>query len=308
MKKPFFLFFYLSLLFFFSSCTGQSTQEESRQRSPESNLPVFSNPFPYQLTDPDTIYFLPPALYEVSALSVYRPGELVMLEDERGIFYVFDLAKGEVIYQQRFAKDDDYEGIEVVGEYLYALKSDGDVFEVSNYNSDSLQTQKFETILREANDTEGMGYDAVNNQLLIACKAIPYLKEKAYKGHKAIYAFDLAADSMIAEPVLLIEKDAIKKYFEAQLTEGQEWQDDKITFNPSAIAIHPILDEIYILASSGKMLISVNRKGEILKAFHLDPRLFKHPEGMCFLPDGTLFISNEGDAGRPDLLKFSMHD
>jgi uncharacterized protein YjiK len=306
MHRSFLSYFCLSLIFFILSCTGQTTQDAGKQQTSAVQLSSLPNPFPYQLGNPDTIFILPPELYEVSALSFHREGELAMVEDEHGILYLFDWVKGEMSNKIMFGKDDDYEGVEQVGEIMYALKSDGDLFKIQYYDSDSIQTTKFETSLSKDNDTEGLGFDVLNNQLLIACKATPYLSEKNYKGSKAIYAFDLALDSLLADPVTLIGKSNLKNYFEAQLPEGQKWPEEKVTFNPSAIAIHPLNGEIYILASTGKLLVAVNRKGEILKAFHLDSQLFKHPEGMCFLPDGTLFISNEGDAGRPNLLKFSI--
>lgn len=306
MQKSFLSYLCLIVVFVFSSCAGQATEGESKQPPSKPVLPTIMNPFPYLLTNPDTIYTLPARLYEVSGLSFRQEGELSMIEDERGILYIYDFNKGEITYKKRFAKDDDYEGIEIVGDKLYALKSDGDVFEVQDYYSENIKTRKFETAMREANDTEGLGYDPVNQQLLITCKALPYLKKKQYKGSKAIYAFDLAGDSLITVPVILIEKDKIVAYFESQLPADQKGSVKKVTFNPSAIAVHPILDEIYVLASTGKLLISINRKGEIRNAFHLDSQLFKHPEGICFSPDGTLFISNEGDAGRPNLLQFSF--
>jgi len=36
----------------------------------------------------------------------------------------------------------------------------------------------------------------------------------------------------------------------------------------------------------------------------LSPSLYKQPEGICFTPDGNLFISSEGDGGDGYILKF----
>jgi hypothetical protein len=35
-----------------------------------------------------------------------------------------------------------------------------------------------------------------------------------------------------------------------------------------------------------------------------DKKLFRQPEGICFKPNGDLFISNEGDGGKAKILKF----
>jgi hypothetical protein len=37
----------------------------------------------------------------------------------------------------------------------------------------------------------------------------------------------------------------------------------------------------------------------------LPAALYPQPEGIAFLPDGTLFISNEGPSGAATLLRFA---
>jgi hypothetical protein len=52
---------------------------------------------------------------------------------------------------------------------------------------------------------------------------------------------------------------------------------------------------VVVLAASGALL-----------AVHLLPEaLFKQPEGIAFLADGDLFISNEGGGGQGTLLRFT---
>ncbi len=296
----------LGLLLVFSACKNNpaSVKDSLVENKAEDSIPLLPNPFPYSLDAPDQLIELPEELHEVSGLSFYETGVLCMLQDENGMIYLFDLEKEKVTLHIPFGKNGDYEGIERVGEKIYALQSDGDVFEIQHFLKDKAESKKFETRISKENDTEGLAYDSLNHQLWISCKASPNLEEKKYSGNRAVYAFDLYADTLLAEPILLINRDSLKAYFQRQMKKGEIWPEEKITFNPSAIAFHPLNGEIYVLASTGKLLVSVNRKGEIRKAFHLNPDIFKHPEGICFLPDGTLFISNEGDAGAPNLLKF----
>jgi uncharacterized protein YjiK len=81
--------------------------------------------------------------------------------------------------------------------------------------------------------------------------------------------------------------------------------DDDVSFRPSAVAIHPITHHVYLLASVGKMLIAMDWQGKFLHIHHLDSHLFKQPEGMCFAPDGTLFIANEAKGGKANVLSFA---
>jgi uncharacterized protein YjiK len=36
----------------------------------------------------------------------------------------------------------------------------------------------------------------------------------------------------------------------------------------------------------------------------LNPKIFRQPEGICFSPDGTMYIASEGDGMEGTLLKF----
>jgi uncharacterized protein YjiK len=60
-----------------------------------------------------------------------------------------------------------------------------------------------------------------------------------------------------------------------------------------------------VLASVGKLLIILDKNGDIQDVHTLNPAEFKQPEGICFLPDGSLYISNEGKGGSATLLRFN---
>ena len=52
------------------------------------------------------------------------------------------------------------------------------------------------------------------------------------------------------------------------------------------------------------MLMVLDRNGKVLDLQDLDNKLFLQPEGICFSPQGDLFISNEGRGGKGYILKF----
>jgi len=77
-----------------------------------------------------------------------------------------------------------------------------------------------------------------------------------------------------------------------------------VTFQPSEIAIHPITDEIYMISTVGKLMVVMNRAGIILHIQSLSEEIFKQPEGLCFFPNGDMYISDEGRAGSANILLF----
>ncbi len=92
---------FLALLLGGSVVACQSTQKE-KGGEPDSiqiNQPGptgAEEAFPYQLTQPTQQYDLPKELIEVSAVSRALNGELGMVQDEKGILYLFSEATRSV--------------------------------------------------------------------------------------------------------------------------------------------------------------------------------------------------------------------
>jgi hypothetical protein len=73
----------------------------------------------------------------------------------------------------------------------------------------------------------------------------------------------------------------------------------------SAIGIHPVTKKIFILAASDYLLCVYNRDGKLENVEMLDPKLFNKAEGIAFFSNGDLMVSNEGEKGKPSLLRFN---
>ena len=161
-----------------------------------------------------------------------------------------------------------------------------------------------------------MCYDPVENRLLIALKGDPEVDDdQDFDGYKAVYAFDLNDEKVSKSPAYLIDLSKIKDLENASLYEkishriAETFEESgDIRFQPSAIAIHPLTGHIYILASVGKAIVVMDRDGEMIRVEKLDKWQFVQPEGMTFSPDGTLYISSEGDGGNGKLMRFGMEE
>lgn len=269
--------------------------------------------FPYSLQKPDAIYKLPNKLIEISGLSFYKKNELATVQDEKGNIYFFNLKDGKISEKIDFSEDGDYEGIEVVDNQIWVLKSNGNLYKVTYSKKEkTVKTKEYKTDLSRKNDAEGLAYDKQNNRLLIACKGNPYIEDKKGKGKKAIYSFNLDEKKLSKKPVFIgdlkqiketqdyntITKSGVDFITSLNLAKGD------VSFQPSGIAIHPETKNIYLLSSVGKLLIISNNKGKFLALIKLDPVLFVQPEGICFDPKGKLYISNEGKGLASTILKF----
>ena len=270
------------------------------------------NRFAYDMNSPDNEYELEKILREISGISWYGHNKIACIQDEQGIIFLFDEETGKISDSYTFGKHGDYEGIAVYQDTAWVLESNGTIYKVTNFTEDNREIFISKTALSAKNNTEGLVYDVSKNNLLIACKNQPSIsgKEKL-AGFKAIYRFDIYKNKLKKKPEYLIDSKWFNdfeetKYFKrVSLNMAKKLQlAENTVFNPSGLAIHPFEDEIYIISATPGRLIVMNRDGKIRQIQTLDKRIFRQPEGICFSPEGDLYISNEGNNGRANILKF----
>jgi len=301
-------FFYI-IIFTVTACNPP-------QKKPEKTLLFQSKNyvFPYDLQKPEAIWKPARKLREISGLSFLSPDNIISIQDEKGFLFLLDTKNGKIIDKIKFAKDGDYEGLELVNQDVWVVKSNGDLYQVKNFQNKNLrETIKYKTPLSAHNDVEGLAFDALDSTLLIACKGYPFLeKRKKAKHFKAVYKFDLKAKKLLEKPYLLLALDSLKKYknysksdeLGIELVSTIDESEGDPTLQPSGIAIHPQSKNIYILSSVGKTLLILNPDGEMKALLKLDKKLHPQPEGICFAPDGTLYISNEGKKSKARILSY----
>lgn len=244
---------------------------------------------PYDFSVPDTSFALPRALVEISGLTVLDSVHLGAVQDERGLLFVIESDSGSVVAEQDFGGRGDYEGLELVGDSLWILQSDGDLF-VANNSSNDLSATKVRTSIRGSCDAEGLTFDELRNRLLISCKETP---GRGLGRTRAIYSFELESHQTSDGPVYLLEREGLDA--------------PRAPFKPAAIAVHPITRHLYIVSSVRKVLVVIDMEdsGRIVGTRTLSSQLFPQPEGIAFFPDGTLFIANEGRGSTATLLRFN---
>ncbi len=269
--------------------------------------------FPYDLAAPDQSNALPAILREISGLSLDETEQyLLAIQDEDGIIFYIDVASGKVEKEVEFWKDGDYEGIESAHGKIYVIKSTGTVYEVSSPGIEKQTVNKYNSFLNSDNDVEGLGFDRQYNRLLLACKAKAGNGE-TFPYQKAIYSFNLNGNILEEEPVYLISLDKIHNYLETdpairkldKIIDFFSSGDSSFSFSPSALSIHPISGHIYVLSSVGKLLVVINRRGDVLHIEKLKKSVHAQPEGMCFDQRGSLFIANEGKGDDAFIYRFN---
>ena len=228
-------------------------------------------------------------LLEISGMFFLEDGRIAAINDEDGKIFLLDAATGNYDVH-RFGKKRDYEDVVKAGRFFYVLESNGNIHRVP----DNLQEkeEEFEFFREKKIEFESLYYDKTGNRLVIISK-----NQREIKDAILAYAFDLSATAFSAEPVYRIDLNKIQVQLKNITAECK----------PSAAAIHPVLNKLFIVASIGKALLQCTLDGEVEKVYNLNPVQFPQPEGITFAPNGDMFISNEGVNGKGTILQFPYH-
>ncbi|MES2448383.1 MAG: SdiA-regulated domain-containing protein [Bacteroidota bacterium] len=242
------------------------------------------NPPGYDLAKP-TRYNMPDILQEVSGIA-FNKGKndfIYAQQDEDGKLFKLPLGSTDETVT-KFGKKGDYEDVAIVNDWAILLKSNGSLYSfplAETKNTETTNVQAFEKLVPKG-EYEGMFADEENNKLYLLCKACKVDKDTK---NASGYVFDFQQDGSF-KPAGNFVVDASTL---DQLT-GKK----KGAFNPSALAIHPVTKEWFIVSSVNKSLIITDAKFKIKGAYHLSSNEFNQPEGIAFDTAGNLYISNEG--------------
>jgi len=256
----------------------------------------------YTLDSPDIIIALPDILREVSGITILEKSSLACIQDENGILFIYDFAAGKIKSQFRFGSDGDYEGIAKAGKTIYILRSDGTIFEVSDYTSSAAKVSSFRTGV-PAKDNEGLCYDAKNNRLLIGCKGRVGDDDKT-KNKRFVFSFSLKTKTLIKEPVFIFDVKELRA-FAARQKKDKDEKDPDFNLETSAIGIHPLTGKLFLLSASDNILFVFNMNGKIEAIEKLKNKLFPQAEGIAFFSNGDMLISNEGNDEEGSVLRFN---
>lgn len=270
--------------------------------------PVNPN-FHYQLDKPAETFFLPQSLHEISGLGISPDGQfLAAIEDETGTLYFIDKNSGKIIREMPFGKTGDYEGVEFAGGDVFVVKSNGSLYQIIKPGDPEQEVVKHDSPFGKSYDVEGLAYDPAQNRLLLACKG-----DSGIPNARAFFPFYLDSMRYDTVPAFVITRDSIAAFLQAnaaldrweKLTELFNPEEPELAFSPSALAIHPLTGEMYILSSVGKLLIVFDpATGAVRHIQKLKKQVLPQPEGICFDQDGTLYISSEGKEGAGRILRF----
>jgi uncharacterized protein YjiK len=160
------------------------------------------------------------------------------------------------------------------------LISNGDI-ETIQFGADNAVTTSlisFPDEYKSKNEFESMYYDDSLQHLILVCKDC----NKNATDPVTIWGYGLASKQYIS-------MDSIINIL--PVTDKEDAKPVKL--RPSAAAINPVTNELYVLNSINRLLVITDRKGKLIATHELDPDIYQQPEGIAFTPWGDLLITNE---------------
>lgn len=252
----------------------------------------YKNPFPagYNVQNHQR-FKLSEDLDEISGLG-YDAGlnQILAVQDEAGNVYHINPKTGDETDHFEFGKNGDFEDLSQTPIGWFYLKSNGNLYFAGKNISQKTEAEKIDYPGKD-NEFESLYYDQKLGSVMLVCKQC----ELDEDGSAGVYAYSLADKTFSGKPLFTLSKTEVN----AKLKKPVK------SLRPSAAAIHPIQKKLYILSSQQKLLIIASTEGKVEQVYKLDKKLFKQPEGICFKPNGDLYISNEAAEGYANILYFA---
>lgn len=240
--------------------------------------PVKNDSSRYDLDNPVKIK-LPGSLDEISGIVFYpKDSSLFAIKDEAGILYKIFLTRKNMIADWRFDKKKDFEDLVMHDSVFYVLISNGDIETIQFSAGETIQTTISTFPEEMKSEFEAMYYDDSLQQLILVCKDC----NKEANEPIAVWGYNIATKAYARMDSVINILPVISKK-----------QDKEIKLRPSAAAINPVTQELYVLASINKLLIVTDRRGKLIETYELDSDIYPQPEGIAFTPWGDLIITNE---------------
>ncbi len=255
---------FIVLLIFFAACRSDSD---------------LSSPPEYDLNRPATVK-LPGYLDEISGIAYYPKDKSVFaICDDKSWLYKVLLSGDMSIQKWKFGDKGDFEDVVLADSTFYVLQSKGRILTPNFVSPDSITVKEYELPSEARNEFEILYLDKEKNRLIMLCKSC----EADNNNSLSAWAFDLGTLTFSPSPVYVIDVRQIENLV----------QEKKVNFKPSAAAIHPVTGQLFIISSVNKVLVIADKNGVPEKAYKINSKLYKQPEGLTFSPEGNLIISNE---------------
>lgn len=226
---------------------------------------------------------LPFVLREVSGISHVDDTKIACIQDEDGIIFIYDLELKRITKEIEFGPKGDYESIRIIDSTAFIMESNGNIYKIIDFKSDTRKIETYKTEFNSSNDMESLDFHSGTNTFL----TIPKENNLTENGD------DLIIYKLNPEDFTIGKELFFSLSYDDSIVKVEKLKFIKSGFSASELTIHPQTGEIFLLDSKFHRLLILNSDGSPKKLFMLDPENFQQPEGLSFDSLGKMYISNE---------------
>ncbi len=306
MKKQHFFSFVLATLSFVAAKSLEEVGVENYYYQKATNF--YKEDGYFDLIHPTEVNLLPMGVSSFSDLTSMDSTHLVGIEPNSGDVVFLDLIDYSISSKLSLGSDHKFVAVSKIDSTLILMDSESKVYfllppyDVNSFASSINTKENFNSV--------GICLHQSTKRLFL----ISEVQEKEEGQFSSfLYAFNLNRNQLKDEPIFEInstdiETFALNNNLSLPITFVTNSGDtiQGLDFNPSAIAVHPKTNEIYILSSTDRSLIVYNQFGEIVNYTTLDSSIFPKPTGMTFQENGDLLISNS-ELLNPSIVKLKWN-
>ncbi|MGH2565167.1 MAG: SdiA-regulated domain-containing protein, partial [Ginsengibacter sp.] len=194
--------------------------------------------------------------------------------------FILERDTKHIIQVDSLGEKGDFTDVAMVDSIPYILRSDGVLYKcaISSIGGSALvELAKFP---KEENGFESMFFDPSRKALIILGKTRPTEDDDLINA----YAYYIDSIGLDRKPVFQIDKRIIRQLAPRKSSE----------LEPTAAAVNPVQQKIYILSSSSNQLLITDMNGKPEGVYVLISSMFPDPTGICFQKNGDMYICNKG--------------
>lgn len=301
-KKQYFFSFVLATMSFIAARSLQKVGVENYYVRKATNFQKEDGYF--DLQHPNSVQTLPMGIQPFSDITLFDSTHLIGLDEKNGSLFMYDMVANSVSPFLSWDLGAKICNISTMDSTLLLVDDAKHIhFLYSPYDEASLKTLNLDN---EQFEATSVCIHQESHRLFLMTS-----NEERTEGYSSssVYAYNLNQQKLNAQPLFSIsgediEAFAIQNKLIAPHSDLSIIDDtlESMNFTPSAIAVHPKTNEIYVLSRGDHSLVVFNQFGEIVNFTSLDKTTFSNPSAMTFKKNGDLVIT-DGNMMNPTVIQ-----
>lgn len=247
----------------------------------------------FDLDHPGSVQALPSGILPFSDICILDSTMLIAIQQGQGSLVLYDFIQNQFQTLNPLVANQGIRDLATVDSTIYLIDEQMFVYRSrAPYDSTSTQQVCNETLNWSS---AAICHHALTDRLFI----LPQMDSTNESSLRSVYTYNLNQNRYSETPLFTYDLDEVEAFANehgVRLTSlRMSALNDSVyglNLDPTAIAIHPKTNDVYVLSGSDRSIVVFDQNGTIQNFAILDKSYFPNPSGMTFSKTGDLLISN----------------